>query len=198
MPALPMAATQASLMTPAGRVVTARGSGSSGYWPEETFVHVLNLRRGWAFCAGLPEVTWAALRATRLSPFPRRAVSLRVDARQGLVAVMDTESLEVERMGRVNLGAVEGANVGRDEPGRRDARRPRLRTTPAVRDDGVSDIGRLLSAPGRTRTGRPSTARLCSRRVAAIDLDHLSTGDVVASVPTPGLAPIVSLDPLPD
>ena len=179
------------------------GSGSSGYWPEETFVHVLNLRRGWAFCAGLPEVMWGGAASDQaIAPSPDGRSLFVIDARQGLVAVMDTESLEVERMGRVNLGAVEGrTSVAMSQDGATLFVASAADDRPLFAIDTASlTLADRWSAPGRisglgmSLDGTALFAAVAER----IEILDLSTGDAVASVPTPGLAPIVSLDPLPD
>jgi hypothetical protein len=75
---------------------------------EVSFVHVLNLREGWAYCAGLPTKLWgqpATAQAMAPSPDGRRLYI--VDSMRGLVAEMDTESMEITRTARVKLGAVE-------------------------------------------------------------------------------------------
>ncbi|HET6714993.1 MAG TPA: hypothetical protein VFI59_14970 [Actinomycetota bacterium] len=179
------------------------GSGSSGYWPEETFVHVLNLRRGWAFCAGLPEVMWggaASDQAIAASPDGRSLYV--VDARQGLVAVMDTETLEVERTGRVDLGTVEGrTTVVMSHDGGTLFVASAADDRPLFAIDTVSlTLAERWTAPGpisglgMSLDGTDLFAAVGER----IDVLDVGTGDAVASVPTPGLAPIVSLDPLPD
>ncbi|MGZ8613670.1 MAG: YncE family protein [Actinomycetota bacterium] len=179
------------------------GSDASGYWPEETFVHVLNLRRGWAFCAGLPKVLWggaAGDQAIAASPDGRSLYV--VDARQGLVAVMDTETLDVERTGRVDLGTVDGrtsvamahdggtlfvASAGDDRP------LFAIDTASLTLADRWTAPG-PISGLGMSLDGTALFAAVGGR----IDVLDLGTGDAVASVPTPGFAPIVSLDPLPD
>jgi len=86
---------------------------SWSYGDEEvSFVHVLNLRRGWAYCAGLPEELWgqpASAQAMAASPDGR--LLYIVDSVKGLVAVMDTRSLEILRTEAVELGSLGGVRT---------------------------------------------------------------------------------------
>lgn len=178
-------------------------SDASGYWPEETFVHVLNLRRGWAFCAGLPKVLWggaAGDQAIAASPDGRSLYV--VDARQGLVAVMDTETLEVERTGRVDLGTVDGRTSVATSP---DGDTLFVASASDDRPLFAIDTASLTLADSWTAPGPISGLGISLDGTALfaaagerIDILDLATGDAAASLPTPGLAPIVSLDPLPD
>jgi hypothetical protein len=70
---------------------------------EVSFVHVLNLRDGWAYCAGLPRALWgqpAAAQAMASSPDGR--LLYIVDSMRGIVAVMNTRTLEITRTGRID------------------------------------------------------------------------------------------------
>jgi hypothetical protein len=72
-----------------------------------SFVHVLNLGRGWAYCAGLPRALWGQPpRAQAITAHPSGDLLYVVDAMRGLVAVMDTRSLEVVRTEPVDLGSL--------------------------------------------------------------------------------------------
>jgi DNA-binding beta-propeller fold protein YncE len=178
----------------------ASGGGSRRDWPEETFVHVLNLRRGWAYCAGLPDAMWdGTAREQALAPSPDSRALYVVDAQEGLVAVMDTRSLEVERTARVSLEA--GGSS----------------TAIAVSRDGAtlyvaSSSGTLtaidadtLSAADRWATPIPVTGlgtSLDGRAVYAAGAGRLSaldavTGAAIATVPTEGLGSVLALEPLP-
>jgi hypothetical protein len=89
-------------------------SGSYGYgagedtWSEGdivTFVHVLNLRNGWAYCVGMPKALWdqpASAQAMATGPDGRSLFV--VDSVRGIVAEMDTESLQVLRTNRIDFG----------------------------------------------------------------------------------------------
>ena len=71
-----------------------------------TFVHVLNLQDGWAYCADLPKGLWdepAGAEALAVSPDGRTLYI--VDAARGLVAEMNTRTLRVPRIVRVDLAA---------------------------------------------------------------------------------------------
>ena len=89
--------------------------GTTHDWPEETFVHVLNLRKGWAYCAGVPKEMWGGTaREQALVPSPDGRWLYIVDAREGTIAVMNTRSLEVERTARSTWPT--RATEGRDRP----------------------------------------------------------------------------------
>jgi hypothetical protein len=178
--------------------------GASHDWPEETFVHVLNLREGWAYCAGVPEAMWGgSAREQSLMPSPDGRSLYIVDAGEGMVAVMDTRSLEIVRSGRVDLGG--------------DA--SDLRTSLAVSLDGSTLFVAAGTTPGTvsaidtddltTVDAWPSPLPASGLglsldgtglyvagggRIALLDL---VTGESRTTVPTPVLEPIVSLDPLP-
>jgi hypothetical protein len=84
------------------------GSGygdGAGYGDAEvSFVHVLNLRDGWAFCAGLPRSLWGRpAGAQALAPSPDGRHLYIVDSSRGIVADMDTSSLEILRTARIDL-----------------------------------------------------------------------------------------------
>jgi WD40 repeat protein len=77
-----------------------------------SFVHVLNLRKGWAYCAGLPRALWgqpAAAQAMASSPDGRSLFV--VDAMRGLIAEMNTRTLEIERTAKMDLGSVDGGRT---------------------------------------------------------------------------------------
>lgn len=86
---------------------------SWSYGDEEvSFVHVLNLRRGWAYCAGLPKELWgqpASAQAMAASPDGR--LLYIVDSVKGLVAVMDTRSLGILRTEAMQLGSLGGVRT---------------------------------------------------------------------------------------
>jgi hypothetical protein len=179
--------------------------GASHDWPEETFVHVLNLRKGWAYCAGVPEAMWGgSAREQSLVPSPDGRSLYIVDAGEGMVAVMDTRSLEIVRSGHVDLGG-EASD---------------LRTSLAVSLDGGTLFVAAGPAPGTvsaidtadltTLDAWPSPLPASGiglsldgtglyvaggGRIALLDL---GTGESRTTVPTPVLEPIVSLDPLPN
>jgi len=75
---------------------------------EVSFVHVLNLRQGWAYCAGLPRSLWGQpARAQAMAPSPDGRFLYIVDSMRGLIAEMDTKSLKVTRSERIDLGTLE-------------------------------------------------------------------------------------------
>jgi DNA-binding beta-propeller fold protein YncE len=72
------------------------GWNGDGRTEAVTFVHVLNLRKGWAFCAGLPEELWGQpARAQAMAVSPDGSRLYVVDTTRATVAVMDTRSLEI-------------------------------------------------------------------------------------------------------
>ena len=82
---------------------------------EVSFVHVLNLRQGWAYCAGLPRALWGQpARAQAMAPSPDGRSLYIVDSMRGRIAVMDTKTLEITpiRADRSRTARA-GAHVGR-------------------------------------------------------------------------------------
>jgi DNA-binding beta-propeller fold protein YncE len=90
------------------------GQGTSAYdegWAhgkhadEVTFVHVLNLREGWAYCAGMPRRLWGQpAKAQAMATSPDGRILYIVDSMRGLVTEMNTRSLEIVRTRRIDLG----------------------------------------------------------------------------------------------
>ncbi|HWL90204.1 MAG TPA: hypothetical protein VNP90_02460 [Actinomycetota bacterium] len=75
---------------------------------EVSFVHVLNLREGWAYCAGLPRRLWGQpAKAQAMAPSPDGRLLYIVDSKQGIVAEMDTETMEITRTERLDLDPAE-------------------------------------------------------------------------------------------
>jgi hypothetical protein len=101
------------------RLYTLYTSSRPGYAPHQapvpanaavSFVHVLDLREGWAHCVGLPRQLWdrpAAEQAMAVSP--DGSTLYVVDAAQGVVAAMDTSTLETRVEEGVAFGEVDGA-----------------------------------------------------------------------------------------
>jgi sugar lactone lactonase YvrE len=95
----------------------SRYGGSSSYgdeWAthgdeEVTFVHVLNLREGWAYCAGMPRPLWGQpAKAQAMVPSPDGRTLYIVDSMKGIVTEMNTRSLEIERTAHIDLGTTDG------------------------------------------------------------------------------------------
>ncbi len=83
-------------------------AGSSYGGREVSFVHVLNLRQGWAYCAGLPRSLWGEpARAQAMTSSPDGRSLYIVDSMRGRIAVMDTRTLEITRSERIDLGPLE-------------------------------------------------------------------------------------------
>jgi hypothetical protein len=79
---------------------------------EVSFVHVLNLRRGWAYCAGLPRELWGRpASAQALAPSPDGRSLYVVDSVRGLIAQMDTRTMRITRTQHVSLGGREGGRT---------------------------------------------------------------------------------------
>jgi hypothetical protein len=105
----------------ADRLYTLYTSARTGYAPHRTpvpanasvsFVHVLDLREGWAHCVGLPERLWdrpAAEQAMAVSP--DGSTLFVVDAALGIVTTLDTSSLETRVAEDVGFGEVGGASA---------------------------------------------------------------------------------------
>ena len=75
---------------------------------EVSFVHVLNLRQGWAYCAGLPRSLWGQpAKAQAMAPSPDGRFLYVVDSMRGLVAELNTRSLKITRSERIDLGPLE-------------------------------------------------------------------------------------------
>ena len=90
----------------------AYGSASEQEAADVTFVHVLNLRDGWAFCAGVPRSLWGQpARALALATSPDGSLLYIVDSMQGTVSEMHTRSLEIVRTHDVDLGALDGTRT---------------------------------------------------------------------------------------
>jgi WD40 repeat protein len=72
---------------------------------EVSFVHVLNLREGWAYCAGLPRSLWGQpASAQAMAPSPDGRTLYVVDSMREQVAEMDTRTMRITRTRHVNLG----------------------------------------------------------------------------------------------
>jgi hypothetical protein len=81
-------------------------SGARGARPadEVSFVHVLNLRDGWAFCAGLPRALWGRpASAQAMTPSPDGRHLYIVDSMRGIVADMNTRTLRIRDTVRLDL-----------------------------------------------------------------------------------------------
>ncbi len=183
-----------------------QAGGASYDWPEETFVHVLNLRKGWAYCAGVPKEMWGgAARDQALAPSPDGRSLYIVDSSEGTIAVMDTRSLEIERTAQVNFtDAAEGTGVRTSLAVSRDGAMLFVASGASPGTVSAIDIAGLtiadqwpspvpVSGLGLSLDG----SALYVAGAGRIALFDLVTGETSATVPTPVLDPIVDLDPLP-
>jgi sugar lactone lactonase YvrE len=74
-----------------------------------SFVHVLNLRDGWAFCAGLPRALWGRpASAMALAPSPSGRELYIVDSTRGIVVEMNTNTLRIHRTEHLDLSGAGG------------------------------------------------------------------------------------------
>jgi DNA-binding beta-propeller fold protein YncE len=77
-----------------------------------SFVHVLNLRDGWAYCAGLPRVLWGRPASEQaIVPSADGRHLFIVDSVRGVVADMDTRTLEILRTVRLDLSGNGGVRT---------------------------------------------------------------------------------------
>jgi hypothetical protein len=70
-----------------------------------TFVHVLSLEHGWAYCAGLPRSLWGEpAGAQAMVTSPDGTALYIVDPLRGVISRMDTRTLKITDTRRVDLG----------------------------------------------------------------------------------------------
>jgi hypothetical protein len=82
---------------------------SAGQSDDLTFVHVLNLQEGWAYCAGLPRALWNhPANAEAMTPSPDGRILYVVDSTRGVIAEMDTRTLKIVARADVDLGSGSG------------------------------------------------------------------------------------------
>jgi hypothetical protein len=154
---------------------------------EVSFVHVLNLRQGWAYCAGLPRSLWgqpAKAQAMAASPDGRRLYI--VDSMGGRIAVMNTKTLKITRSAGIEIGPL--------EEGRTSARMSADGLTLFVGDGGSSivriDVGTLevvgrWQLPGAV-TGLAMSrdgARLYAALEGSVAVVDTGTGNTSATLP---------------
>ena len=85
------------------------GNGDSRGTGGVSFVHVLNLRDGWAYCAGLPRALWGRpASAQAMAPSPTGRELYIVDSTRGLVVEMNTNTLRIHRTAHLDLSGVRG------------------------------------------------------------------------------------------
>jgi hypothetical protein len=154
---------------------------------EVSFVHVLNLRKGWAFCAGLPRELWGQpAKAQAMAPSPDGRSLYIVDTMGGRIAEMNTRSLKITRSQQVDLGPL--------GEGRTSARMSADGRTLFVGDGGSSlariDV-RTLEVIGRWQlpgavTGLAMSedgARLYAALGGPVTVVDTGTGDASATLP---------------
>jgi hypothetical protein len=176
-----------------------------GYWNADegkdlTFVHVLNLREGWAYCAGLPRSLWNhPASAEAMTPSPDGRTLYIVDSVRGVIAEMNTRTLKIVGTSHVDLGSGAGAT-----------------TSAVTSSDGATlfvsssaDPEALYAIDAETLavTARWSVAGLVSdvglssdgARLYAALRDHIAvldpaTGSELGSLPVPGVASILDVE----
>jgi sugar lactone lactonase YvrE len=89
------------------------GGGEGGDQSQGTagvsFVHVLNLRDGWAYCAGLPRALWGRpASAMAMAPSPTGRELYIVDSTRGVVVEMNTNTLRIHRTAHLDLSGAGG------------------------------------------------------------------------------------------
>ena len=154
---------------------------------EVSFVHVLNLRQGWAYCAGLPRSLWGQpARAQAMAPSPDGRSLYIVDTMGGRIAEMNTKTLKITRSQGVDLGPL--------GQGRTSARMSADGHTLFVGDGGSSlvriDVGTLAvvgrwQLPGAV-TGLAMSedgARLYAALGDSVAVVDTGTGDATATLP---------------
>ena len=176
-----------------------------GYWNADegkdlTFVHVLNLREGWAYCAGLPRSLWNhPASAEAMTPSPDGRTLYIVDSVRGVIAEMNTRTLKIVGTSHVDLGSGAGAT-----------------TSAVTSSDGATlfvsssaDPEALYAIDAETLavTARWSVAGPVSdvglssdgARLYAALRDHIAvldpaTGSELGSLPVPGVASILDVE----
>jgi hypothetical protein len=176
-----------------------------GYWNADegkdlTFVHVLNLREGWAYCAGLPRSLWNhPANAEAMTPSPDGRTLYIVDSVRGVIAEMNTRTLKIVGTSHVDLGSGSGAT-----------------TSAVTSSDGATlfvsssaDPEALYAIDAETLavTARWSVAGPVSdvglssdgARLYAALTDHIAlldpaTGSELGSLPVPGVASILDVE----
>jgi hypothetical protein len=84
----------------------ALGHGADGGGDPIAFVHVLNVRAGWAHCLGLPREFWGEPGTNlAMTASPDGRLVYVVDVPKGVVAVVDARELKVVSTVEVDLGA---------------------------------------------------------------------------------------------
>ena len=74
-----------------------------------TFVHVLNLRDGWAYCAGVPRAMWdGEARDQTMAVSPDGRMLYVVDTAEGLISTMNTGTMRTMRTERMAFGEEQG------------------------------------------------------------------------------------------
>src|SRR5262245_16306270 len=100
------------VLSPDGdQLYTLYSSAQPGYAPHRapaapdatvSFVHVLSLQEGWAHCVGLPRMLWDRPSSEQaLAPSPNGRLLYVVNAALGVVSVMDTRTLEIQRTAEI-------------------------------------------------------------------------------------------------
>ena len=181
--------------------------GSSSYddqWAksdqEVTFVHVLNLRDGWAYCAGMPRALWGQpAKAQAMASSPDGRVLYIVDSVKGIVTEMNTRSLKIVRTERIDLGSGVGAQTAvvasPDGSTLFVASAVDGSAVYTVDTDSLQVTGRW-AMPGQVSDLRLSVdgARLYAAGEDQLDVLDATNGTLLSSVAARGVEAIVSVE----
>lgn len=158
---------------------------------EVSFVHVLNLRDGWAFCAGLPKRLWgrpATAQAMAASPDGRHLYI--VDSTRGLVADMNTRTLRIRDTVRLDMtgsgGERTSAITSRDGSWLFAASALDGRAVYAI-DTATMEVAARWPMPAAVRGLALSEdgERLYAALADRIVIVHAATGDELRTLPFP-------------
>lgn len=192
------------------RLYTLYSSTRPGYVPHNapvphaavSFVHVLDLHEGWAHCVGLPKQLWdrpATEQAMAVSP--DGSTLYVVDPARGVIAAMDTETLET----RVETGVAFGDVTDADASVQVSADGSTLfvvaggsTSTLFTLDAATFEVTHRAELEGRiSGLGLSGDgARLYAANGRGVAVLDLATGDALAEVPLGATGAVLRLSPL--
>jgi hypothetical protein len=200
------------ILAPDGaRLYTLYSSTRPGYAPHDapvpanadvSFVHVLDLRDGWAHCVGLPRQLWARPAAEQaMAVSPDGSELYVVDAARGVVAALDTSTLEVRVADHVPFGAVDGASASAQvsaDGGTLFVAAGGTASTLFALDTSTFAVADRWSIDGRVSSLGLSGdgARLYVAGGQDVSILDPSSGQRLASVPLSSPGPVLRIEPL--